>query len=325
MAGTDNDTWDLADVPEQDRFDLWTEVLGRTYIPFSTEVPDRSAAAFSAVVREQRLGEMRLVDTLAQPHRARRALRQVSATTRDVVGLQYVADGKEVVRHGDDVLVLGPGDMMLWDSGVRCSYEVVETLHKRTLILARSVAVSLLPSIHSPMAVRAMSGPEIAPVRSLFELLGVLSDALATMSPEATKRAAALVVQMLADLDPRARTCQHASGTRAARERRARVLGYIEDNLGDLTLSPATIAAAQFVSIRTLYAAFDDLNTTLAAHIRARRLAHCYADLANTDDHVGDIASRWGFINPAHFSRVFHKHYGFPPSRARDHSLAGPR
>jgi len=93
------------------------------------------------------------------------------------------------------------------------------------------------------------------------------------------------------------------------------VLQYVEDNLGDPVLSPATIAAAHAVSVRTLYAALDGLGTTLAAHIRNQRLARCHAELARASGSVGDIAFRWGFRNQAHFSRVFRRRYATSPSQ----------
>jgi transcriptional regulator GlxA family with amidase domain len=140
------------------------------------------------------------------------------------------------------------------------------------------------------------------------------------MSTEATKRSAALILQMLADLELPYRSDQPKLGRRASRQLCEQVISHIEGNLGDTTLSPATIAAAHFVSTRTLYASLEGLDTTLAAHIRARRLARCYADLLTSDDHVRDIAARWGFVNLAHFSRTFAKRYGIAPSRVRTRS-----
>ena len=71
------------------------------------------------------------------------------------------------------------------------------------------------------------------------------------------------------------------------------------------------------MSIRTLYSVLEPMDISLAAHIRGRRLARCYADLVNSDDPVGEIATRWGFASLPHFSRAFTKQYGFAPSRTR--------
>ncbi|MBO0882368.1 MAG: helix-turn-helix domain-containing protein, partial [Mycobacterium sp.] len=98
---------------------------------------------------------------------------------------------------------------------------------------------------------------------------------------------------------------------------REQALQYIDDHLGDPTLNPATIAAAHAVSVRTLYSAVQGLGMTLAAYVRDRRLARCYDDLMLGADPVGQIAFRWGFTSPEHFSRAFRQRYGIPPSQIR--------
>nr|WP_246098027.1 helix-turn-helix transcriptional regulator [Streptomyces botrytidirepellens] len=56
-----------------------------------------------------------------------------------------------------------------------------------------------------------------------------------------------------------------------------------------------------------------------AAWIRHRRLERCRLALANPRLNarpIQAIATRWGFTDPAHFSRLFRAAYGIPP---RDH------
>jgi AraC-like DNA-binding protein len=294
---------------------VFTDMLRNCYLPFATTGLSGSLEVFSAMVREQPLGKLRLVDGETAPHGGTRRRRQVSSTSRDVVGLQYVLAGREFIYRGDDVLALGPGDLMVWDTDVTGAYEIIETVRKRTLVVPRSLAGALLPEFHIPATVRVVSGRQAGSVHALFDVLAVLSDNLATMTPQATEKAAELVIQMLADLGGGAG--RRALGRRGAKELCEKVLAYVEDNLSDPALSPAAVAAAHFVSIRTLYQAMEPMHVPLAAHIRARRLTRCYADLVTTDDPVGDIAARWGFVSVPHFSRAFSKHYGFAPSRSR--------
>ncbi|WP_044506195.1 helix-turn-helix domain-containing protein [Mycobacterium simiae] len=42
-------------------------------------------------------------------------------------------------------------------------------------------------------------------------------------------------------------------------------------------------------------------------------MARCDADLVASDDPIGDIAARWGFVSLPHFSRVFTKQYRCAP------------
>lgn len=299
-----------------DDVDVFSDMLRRCYLPFAMTGEDAELGIFSATVQERPLGPLRLVDGITSPHGGIRRARQVSTTPRDVVGLQYVLAGREFIRQRDEVLALGPGDLMVWDTDVSGAYEIVETVRKRTLVVPRSLADALGLEVHTPAMVHVVPGCRLGAIRPLFGLLEVLSANLPMMSLQATERATALVIQMLADVGgglPDGTTRRR----RGAEDLCERVLAYVEGNLGDPALTPAVVAAANFVSIRTLYTVLRSNNIALAAHIRKRRLARCYADLVTTDDPVGDIAARWGFVSLPHFSRAFAKQYGIAPSRLR--------
>jgi AraC-like DNA-binding protein len=86
-------------------------------------------------------------------------------------------------------------------------------------------------------------------------------------------------------------------------------------HLGDRDLTPARIAAAHHISVRRLYSVLSSAGIGLGDWIRARRLEQCRAELAGGAPHltVAGVARRWGFVNAAHFSRVFREAYGVAP------------
>lgn len=99
---------------------------------------------------------------------------------------------------------------------------------------------------------------------------------------------------------------------------------YIEANLGAPELGPNQIAAAHFISTRHLHGLFRQKGTTVSTWIRERRLENCRRDLIdplNAHLSVGAIASRWGFAEAAHFSRVFKAAYQMSPTDLRAHSF----
>lgn len=106
----------------------------------------------------------------------------------------------------------------------------------------------------------------------------------------------------------------------------ARINAYIDERLADPELSPATIAAAHHISIRYLHKLFETQQTTVAGSIRRRRLDRCRRDLvdpAARSRPIGAIAARWGFTDPASFSRLFRATYGVPPGRFRSAAASG--
>ncbi|MGN6405585.1 helix-turn-helix domain-containing protein, partial [Sinomonas sp.] len=99
-----------------------------------------------------------------------------------------------------------------------------------------------------------------------------------------------------------------------------RIHDFIETNLGDPDLSPGSIATAHYISTRHLHDLFRELGTTVAASIRERRLERCRRDLRDpvlADRPVTAIAARWGFLDSAHFSRIFRAAFGESPTGYR--------
>jgi AraC-like DNA-binding protein len=102
----------------------------------------------------------------------------------------------------------------------------------------------------------------------------------------------------------------------------AALQAFIDSHLADPELSPSTIAAAHHISLRYLHGLFEGQGTTVGERIKNRRLESCRQDLLDPSLAalpVNAIASRWGFIDAARFSRTFRDAYGQPPGEFRRH------
>jgi AraC-like DNA-binding protein len=97
---------------------------------------------------------------------------------------------------------------------------------------------------------------------------------------------------------------------------RARVVAHIRSHLGDRDLTPAQIAAAHHVSLRTLYNVWGDRDGTLADWILRERLDRVRRELPFLPPGatIFAVARRWGFVDPRHFARRFRAVYGVTPS-----------
>jgi AraC-like DNA-binding protein len=92
-----------------------------------------------------------------------------------------------------------------------------------------------------------------------------------------------------------------------------RVKIYINDNLGNPTLSAQQVSLATGVSVRYINKLFEQEGVSLMRYVLRRRLERCSSDLLNpinTAHRISDIAFRWGFNDLSHFSRVFREFYG---------------
>jgi len=129
---------------------------------------------------------------------------------------------------------------------------------------------------------------------------------------EAAIRAAAeLLTAALTSADPEAADCHGAV-------RIAQLRDYIDESLAAPSLSVAQVAAANFVSERTVQRLFSPTGETPAAYIRRRRLERCRADIvANPWLPIAEISLRWGLPDGSHLARQFRAQFGTSPQQIR--------
>lgn len=97
---------------------------------------------------------------------------------------------------------------------------------------------------------------------------------------------------------------------------RHRVLEFVRIRLDDRNLSPQMIAHSLDLPLRQIYQLFANQPFTLMRYIWNERLDRCRDELAMTwltHRSVSEIGYRWGFSDPAHFSRAFKNRFGQSP------------
>jgi AraC-like DNA-binding protein len=301
-----------ADVPVGSRAEYWRHVLGDAMVPVEPlGVPDRLV-----------VGDVGSVAVGELAHRgnggAMRTTRHIRRSDPELVKIDVVARGHGVIAQGGREARLRAGDLTLVDlsrpagwamSSVRC----VAVMFPRSLLPLRSNDVARLTAVR-------VSGDEGAGAL-ISSLARQLPGRLGNWNGRGGARLAGAIVDVLAVA--LAARLDRASEVPAETRHRAlleRIRAFIDARLGDPQLSPATIAAAHFISLRQLHKLFEAEQTTVADSIRRRRLERCAADLldpALATEPVGAIGARWGLVNPAHFSRLFRAAYDLPPSAYR--------
>lgn len=224
-------------------------------------------------------------------------------------------EGETSVFHVGREATLAPGDMVMY-----------ATNHPYTLLSQGSgrVTVFMFPQDMlrlPPRLVRSALGTRIdgqsgmgAVVRPFLSGLGNRIGELDAVSRRRMLRQAVSMVSEL--IEPRIGDPddRHAP-------LRSSVVEYVDTHLSDPDLAPAAIAAAHFVSLRQLYSAFEGTGANIAGVIRERRLQRCYRELSDsrfTQWTTAAIGRSNGFLDAAHFSRVFKSRFGVAPSQLRD-------
>ncbi|MEU8587579.1 helix-turn-helix domain-containing protein [Streptomyces sp. NPDC048664] len=271
------------------------------------------------------LGFLRISTLEAAPGATGGAGRPSREADAEAVVLSVQDSGTAVITQGDRSTELAPGDMFLHDSARPSLVE-----HRRP---------GRLHVFRMPRGALAVSDPDLrrivaAPVRPgeggaaepLSSLLRSIAGSGRPCPPWLGERLAGHAADMLATVvaernHDTARSAQDsAADTLVARIRR-----YAEAHLADPGLSPASIAAAHFVSVRYVHKLFAAQDLTLGRWIQRRRLEECRRELAHAGRNgpsVLAVAHRWGFVNAAHFSRAFRRAYGMSPTDWRRANLA---
>ncbi|MGW2857913.1 helix-turn-helix transcriptional regulator, partial [Streptomyces sp. NPDC001215] len=94
-----------------------------------------------------------------------------------------------------------------------------------------------------------------------------------------------------------------------------RILEYMRTHLAERDLTPARVAAAHHISVRHLYSVPARSGVGFGEWVRTQRLDACRRELSRippTTETIADLAHRWGFRSPSHFSRAFKAAYVLP-------------
>jgi AraC-like DNA-binding protein len=99
---------------------------------------------------------------------------------------------------------------------------------------------------------------------------------------------------------------------------------FIEQHIGDSTLTPDAIAREFYMSTRSLHRLFAQSGLTVGSWIKHRRLEACRRALTSPGSRavpINEIAGRYGFTNQAFFSREFAAQYHLSPRKYRESGL----
>ncbi len=314
MAG---EKWQTIDYEASDQLDAWREKLSSVYGLWNLTTP--GADRFHAEVTVHAAGKLQVVNCLCDPCGA--VKKRTTASDRDILAIQVVVSGREHFTIDDGKKVLGPGDVLIWNTTRPMAFEVIEKMHKISLLMPLARLRHWLPQSWYSIENMAPSGSSAARLLGSFvnsmrpedgtDILGD-SDAL-------TEAAIGIIVGALGG---EKRPADPAS---LKDVQLLRVKRYINGHLDDPELSPAQIANANRISLRYLHWLFATAEISVLQYVIRERLLRCRRELLNpmmAKRTITEIAYSWGFQNSTHFSRRFKGEFGVSPHELRTESGA---
>jgi AraC-like DNA-binding protein len=312
--------WSSSRVPSADITDAWESTISSSYRRW--KISRRLPSNFHARVKQHDFAGIGLVETVCDPCTGRRTHDDIQRDTEVYVGIQLATRGRERFTFNDTCIELAAGDVVVWTTDSEVDFEVVERLHKVTLMIPWSRLREHMPERRSLL----QSGK----IESRTGIGAILAVHLQALSGQIDAMDTGLVRSVsrstLDFLGVALSSQQPRGGYDANASLRGRIQEYILAHLHEETLSPTGIARANRVSLRHLHVLFHGSGATVSGWIQNRRLLRCREALEDAQyqrETIADIAYRWGFSSTSHFSRVFKEKFGLPPGEVRRRAFAG--
>jgi hypothetical protein len=198
--------WSIDGVPTNDRTDAWQDVLSHSYREW--QVPQRLPATFYASVKQHDFAGAGIVETICDPCIGQRTRAQVRHDDDLYVGVQLTTGGRERFRIGDSGVEVTSGDLVVWTTDQEVQFEVLERLHKVTLMIPWSLMRERLPERKQPP-----SGGKIESRTGVGSLLAVHLLALSNQIDSLDQRVQASVSRSTLELLGIALSGQQPSAT----------------------------------------------------------------------------------------------------------------
>ncbi|MFD0044582.1 helix-turn-helix domain-containing protein [Pseudarthrobacter scleromae] len=293
-------------------FDHWKHLVAESFVPLAAQTAD--VDGFRGQMRSRVLDRMSIVEVTATSHAVHRTPALIARAHERYFKLNLQLEGTGLLVQDNREAVLRPGDLAIYDTN-RPYTLTFEEQARMMVVMFPCDALSLPADYVGQLAAVRMAGSTgLSGIVGQF--IRQLSENLDVLSGPSGSRLAANALDLVS-------TMLHAEMDIAPDRMKPQALlavsirEYIDANLSDPLLSPATIAAAHFISTRHLHNVFHESGTTVASWIRSQRLEGARRDLRDplhAGKSVGAVAARWGFLDAAHFSRTFRDAFGVPPS-----------
>ncbi|WP_367137550.1 MULTISPECIES: helix-turn-helix domain-containing protein [Streptomyces] len=314
-----------ASVADGERAGFWSGVVSRALVP--VEVRPLTGRPFDGLVESHRLGYVRISTLEADAARLSRtaALIARAPLSEPQVGVGVQVSGRAVLEQDGRRAEVPPGGLVLYDTAHPYAVEYPERFRTHLFHLPRRLLGVSERDLRHASATAVGPAEGCGPV--LLPFLGVLAASAHSYPAPVGDRLAGRVADLFSALIAQLALARAAHEPGTPNEHLVRrVREYIGHHLGDPELSPERIARAHHISVRYLHRLFEGEGggggggrgegVTVSRLIRQLRLDACARELARGGriaPTVAAVAQRWGFVDPAHFSRAFRAAYGVPP------------
>ncbi|MEM1051746.1 MAG: helix-turn-helix domain-containing protein [Pseudomonadota bacterium] len=309
-------------VPVSHRLPYWRDLVCDVFVELSCETAKQRG--FYGQIEDRQFVDLQCSHVKSTAHHVRRDTTRIARSSADhfLVSLQ-VKGLARLLQDGREAL-LQPGDFALYD--VTRPYELIfnDEFEQLVLQVPREQIGTRLFDIDNLTAVGVSGKAGTGRLASM--LIAQTVDQLPYLDEASLRQVQASTLDLMASALAN-QTDQRSEIVSEGQELTIRrILQYIEDRLGDPSLTCEKVALENGISERYLRKLFQSKGHGVAEWIWQRRLEKAKQDLQDPlmgHRSVTSIAYDWGFKDTAHFSRAFKKRFDHTPRAARKLSISG--
>lgn len=307
-------TWSTDNLIKRDRYEAWSCMLNQAYGRWSSDKPYQPDFFGAVTYFDDDI--FKVIECKCDPCGATRSRSEIRSDGLETLTVQVVVDGQEVVMINNETILLNPNDILIWDSVSPMSFQVLDRLHKISIVMPLQRFQFWLPRSWYSIrhSIEGCSGSGLLLKDHVQSLCHSVFDGGCKDDYALIDATMGLLVNALG---------MHATHDNDAlwMEQLHRIKAYIAANIRSPELSPSSIAESNGISTRYLHWLFHQADETVMQYIVRLRLDFCARDLSNLKmarRRISDIAYFWGFQDTAHFNKRFKQQYNMSPTAFRE-------
>ncbi|GHF53352.1 AraC-like DNA-binding protein [Amycolatopsis bartoniae] len=266
------------------------------------------APGFAGSIRAASAGDVVVTRIRCAPCRVERPPGLITSGDRDLVKVTVLAAGRSEVEQDGRRCVLGPGDLVNYDTGRPYRLTFPEPYDATVVAVPRALLGAHADAVASRTAVAVPTVQGVQRVVGGFfqAITDVLDEDPGGFAGDATSHLTdALVSVVISELT--------ALRPDPGEDLADRILAHCLTRLSDPGLTVESVARAHHVSVRYLHKVLKARSLTLSAWIRRQRLERLRRDLADpalAHRTTAALAARWGILDATHLSRALKAEFG---------------